>query len=273
MAGISGGGSLPMDIERFYRACRINLLEGYGMTETSPIISFRNIYKSRPGCVGTIFPSVEVRIVKEEHGIIQFREPLPPGEKGLILVRSEQVMKGYYHHPEMTKAVIDDEGWLNTGDLGTFTFDGEIRITGRAKDTIVLFGGENVEPAPIENAINESSFVESSVVMGQDKRGLVALIVPDKVSLEKYAYERNMPYENYEELLKNDEIQKLFNSEIRKKICLENGFRAFERIFSFKLLGESFKVGDELSIKMEISRFKVAEKYKDILQEMYDKIA
>lgn len=272
-AGISGGGSLPMEIERFYRACRINLLEGYGMTETSPIISFRNIYKSRPGCVGTIFPSMEVRIVEEEHGTIKSMDPLPPGKKGLILVRSEQVMKGYYKRPDLTAAVIDSEGWLNTGDLGMFTFDDEIKITGRAKDTIVLYGGENVEPAPIESAICESSFIESAVVMGQDKKGLVALIVPDKSSVEKFAHEQNVQYDNYPELLKHKEIVALFLSEIRKKISLENGFRAFERIFNFKLLPESFKVGEELSIKMEISRFKIEEKYKDVLQEMYDKIA
>lgn len=273
IAGISGGGSLPMDIERFYRACRINLLEGYGMTETSPVVSVRNIYKSRPGCVGTIFPSVEIRIVKEEQGSIVSMAPLPPGEKGLILVRSEQVMKGYYRQPELTAAIIDKDGWLNTGDLGIFTYDNEISITGRAKDTIVLFGGENVEPAPIESAINESSFVENSVVMGQDKRGLVALIVPDKDSVEKYAAENRLKYDTYTNLLKMEEIVTLFASELKKRISLENGFRAFERIFQFKLLSESFKPGEELSIKMEISRFKIEEKYKAELQELYDRIA
>lgn len=272
-AGISGGGSLPMDIERFYRACRINLLEGYGMTEMSPIISFRNINKSRPGCVGTIFPSVKVRIVPEEHGIIQSVDPLPPGQKGMILVKSEQVMKGYYKRPDLTAAVIDKDGWLNTGDLGLFTYDDEIKITGRAKDTIVLFGGENVEPAPIESAICESSYVENAVVMGQDKRGLVALIVPDKTSVEKFAFENHMEYSDYPELLKRSEIVNLFLAEIKKKISLENGFRAFERIFNFTLLPDSFKVGEELSIKMEISRFKIEEKYKETLQELYDKIA
>ena len=272
-AGISGGGSLPIDIERFYRACRINLLEGYGMTETSPIISFRNYEKSRPGCVGTIFPSVEARVVKEEHGVIQSMEPLPPGQKGMILVKSEQVMKGYYKQPELTATVIDKDGWLNTGDLGLFTYDGEIKITGRAKDTIVLYGGENVEPSPIESAICESSFVETAVVMGQDKKGLVALIVPDKTSVEKYASEKHLSYAEYPELLKKTEIIDLFFAEIKKKISLENGFRAFERIFNFSLLPESFKVGEELSIKMEVSRFKVEEKYRDELQKLYDKIA
>lgn len=272
-AGISGGGSLPMDIERFYRACRINLLEGYGMTETSPVVSVRDIDRSRPGCVGTVFPSVEMRVVKEEHGKIISMDPLEPGIKGLILVKSEQVMKGYYKRPDLTSAVIDADGWLNTGDLGLFTYDGEIKITGRAKDTIVLFGGENVEPAPIESAICKSTFVESAVVMGQDRRGLVALIVPDKAVVESYAREKHMVYEDYCELLKKDEIQKLFNMELKNRVNLENGFRAFERIFNFKLLSESFKVGEELSIKMEISRFKVEEKYKEIIQDLYDKIA
>lgn len=272
-AGISGGGALPMDIERFYRACRINLLEGYGMTETSPVVSVRDINKSRPGCVGTIFPSVEMRVVEEEEGHILCFDPLPPGEQGLILVKSEQVMKGYYKRPDLTAGAIDRDGWLNTGDLGMFTYDGEIRITGRAKDTIVLFGGENVEPAPIESAINESSFVETAVVMGQDQRGLVALIVPDKASVEKYAAENMVKYDSWTSLLKSELIQKLFNTEIMKRISKENGFRPFERIFTFSLLPESFKIGDELSIKMEISRFKIEKKYKDVLQEMYSKIA
>ena len=189
---ISGGGALQKDVDDFYRAIGLNLLEGYGLTETAPVISFRYYKEPRPGCVGAIFPSMEVKIIPEENGVPTSKEGLGPGKKGLIFVRSEQVMKGYYKRLDLTEKIIDSDGWLNTGDLGLLTFDNEIKITGRAKDTIVLLGGENIEPAVIESELLTSPYIESVIVIGQDQRYLGALVVPSKESVIAYAKENNL---------------------------------------------------------------------------------
>ena len=141
---VSGGGALQREVNDFFRSVGFNLLEAYGLTETAPVLSVRHYKNPRPGCVGAIMPSCEVKIVREENGIIADSAPLAPGKKGLVLARGEQIMKGYYKRPDLTEKIIDSEGWLNTGDLGLLTFDGELKLTGRAKDTIVLLGGENI---------------------------------------------------------------------------------------------------------------------------------
>lgn len=267
---ISGGGALPKEIDDFYRAVGLNLLEGYGLTETCPVISFRNPYEARPGCVGAIFPTFEVKILKEEHGVVVDNKPLPPGEKGLILVRSAQVMKGYYKRPDLTAKAIDKDGWFNTGDIGIRTWDNELKIVGRAKDTIVLFGGENVEPAPIEAEICTSNLVESVMVTGQDKKYLGALIVPSKEAVEEFAAQEKVGFSSYEELLKTPEIKKLFEKTVASLVCMENGFKPCEKIFKFVLLPKSFEVGRELSAKQEIMRYRIDELYKDEIASLFE---
>ncbi|MDR2897450.1 MAG: long-chain fatty acid--CoA ligase, partial [Spirochaetaceae bacterium] len=199
--GISGGGALQKDTDDFYQALGIRLLEGYGITEAAPVLSVRNSKKPRSGCVGVVFPSAEIKIVAEKEGIPLSAEPLPVNTHGLIMAWGDQIMKGYYRQPELTKQVIDSDGWLNTGDLGILSSRNEIKITGRAKDTIVLLGGENIEPAAIEAAINGSSFVEFTVVLGQDKKYLAALIVPAKDALTEWARANGLVYDDYSKLL------------------------------------------------------------------------
>lgn len=266
---ISGGGALQKEIDIFYRAINISVIEGYGMTETAPVLSLRDYRKPRPGCVGVIMPCVEAKIVKEEHGKIVSPEPLPAGKRGLILVRGEQIMKGYYKRPDLTAEILDKDGWLNTGDLGMMTLDNEIKITGRAKDTIVLLGGENVEPLVVESALKSSAYIEAAVVLGQDKKYLGALIVPDHDAVEGYAKENGINFADYETLLETSEIKNLIRTEIDTKVNAENGFRACERVYSFCLLSESFKIGEELSGKQEFMRHKINAKYKKKIELLF----
>lgn len=258
---ISGGGSLQKDVDDFYRAVGLNLLEGYGLTETAPVISFRYYKHPRPGCVGAIFPTMEVKILPEEHGYITSQTPLKYGQKGMIFVRGSQIMKGYYKRQDLTDKIIDKEGWLNTGDIGLLTYDNEIKITGRAKDTIVLLGGENIEPAVIENELCTSEYIESAIVLGQDKKYLASLIVPAKDAVIHYAQNNGIDFTDYEHLIQTQMIQNLILEEVNKKDSVNNGFRVCEKIYKVALLPESFKVGVELSAKQEMMRYKIVEKY------------
>lgn len=258
---ISGGGALQKDVDDFYRAIGVKLLEGYGLTEAGPVISVRYHKEPRPGCVGAIFPTVELKVVREENGTIIDSTPLKPGERGMILVRSGQIMKGYYRRPDLTEKIIDSDGFLNTGDIGLLTYDGEIKITGRAKDTIVLLGGENIEPAVIESQLLTSDFIESSIVLGQDQKYLGCLIVPSKDSIIDFAKENKIEFESYRSLLDSDEIKTLFTKEINSLVNVAHGFRSCEKINRFALLADSFQVGTELSAKQEMMRYKIVKKY------------
>lgn len=267
---ISGGGSLQKETDDFYRAVGIKILNGYGMTETSPGIAFRNYKHPQHGVVGKYFPIDELKIVEEKHGQIVSDKPLGFGQKGLILVRGPNVMKGYYKRPDLTEKIIDKDGWLNTGDLGLLTWDNDLMITGRAKDTIVLLGGENIEPVGIENAMCTSEFVESAIVFGQDKKYLASLIVPVKDAIINFAKENHIHFDTYEALLKLQKIKDLIQKEISSKISTSNGFRFCEKISKFTLIPDSFRVGSELSAKQEVMRYKVYEKYETKIEEMFE---
>ncbi|MCR4823496.1 MAG: long-chain fatty acid--CoA ligase [Treponema sp.] len=266
---ISGGGALQKDVDNFYRAIGLNLLEGYGMSETAPVVSFRDYRHPRPGVVGVIFPTMEVRIVEEEHGLIKNMNHLGPGKQGLIVLRSPQVMKGYYKRPDLTEKVLDKDGWLNTGDLGIMTHDNEIKITGRAKDTIVLLDGENIEPSVLEGALLGSDFIESIMVVGQDRKYLGALIVPNKDALVTYAEENGISASDYDQLLKSEEIHSLYEKIISETITSANGFRICEKIYKFALISKSFEAGVELSAKLEMMRYKIADIYKSEIEELF----
>ena len=262
-AAISGGGALQKETDNFYRAIGLKLLEGYGITECAPVLSVRNPRYPRPGCVGEIFPCADVKIVAEKNGIPTFLDPLPPGKTGLVFARGDQIMKGYYKQPELTESVMYEGGWFNTGDLGMLTVDGEIKITGRAKDTIVLVGGENIEPLAIEIALNSTTYIDTAVILGQDQKYLGALIVPAKETIMAYAKENNIPHASYNELIETPEITNIIMGDISKRISASNGFRTCEKIFKIKCIPEPFTVGKELSAKQELMRYKVNELYKD----------
>jgi long-chain acyl-CoA synthetase len=263
-AGISGGGALPESVDKFFQAVGILILEGYGLTETAPVLGVRNQSWPVPGTIGRAFPGTEIKIVD-----LETKKELDPGEKGLIIARGPQVMLGYLKKPEETQKILNGEGWLDTGDLGMKTWTGEIKITGRAKDTIVLLGGENVEPVPIEARIRESEFIDHAVVLGQDQKFLAALIVPNFELLEKHAKDNSIPFTDMEHLLTLPEIKSVVENEIVSRINPKMGFKGFEMIFRFKLLTKTFELGKELSGKQDYKRHLINEIYAKEIKSLF----
>jgi len=253
-AGISGGGSLPFKADFFFNSIGIRLQEAYGLTETAPLISVRQYKRSRRGTIGQVLPNTEVKIIKND-------KKMPPGRNGIIYIKGDQVMKGYYQKPELTATVLDAEGWFNTGDIGMLTHNNELRITGRAKDTIVLRGGENVEPIPIECKLRESPYIQQCMVAGQDKKHLAALVIPHQQAIMDFAEENSIPIVDYDLLLQQPEIKELISSEISDLVSAKNGFKSFERVNKFTLSAIPFEAGKELSGKGELLRQKIMETY------------
>jgi long-chain acyl-CoA synthetase len=160
---ISGGGAIPPHVDEFFACVGIPLLVGYGLTETAPVVALRDPRDNVIGTIGRAVPETEIRI----------------GPRGTIQVRGPQVMRGYYKDEELTRAVLDEDGWFETGDLGRLTEKGDLVFVGRAKETIVLSGGENVEPEPIEGALMRTGLFHQVMVVGQDRKTLAALVVPE----------------------------------------------------------------------------------------------
>lgn len=267
----SGGGSLQPETELFFRACGITILDCYGMTETAPFLAMRNPKKPRTCCIGQVFPSAEVIIVPQKDGIPLSSTPLQPNKKGLIFARGRQIMKGYYKRPDLTQQIINTDGYLNTGDVGFLSKHNEITMTGRVKDTIVLLGGENIEPLLIENTISRSKYIESSVIVGQDQRYIGALIVPIKDRILQYANDNNIMYGSYASLLESNEINNLIKEEIDSLLDEKTGFRTCERIGRFVLLPESFKIGREINAKQTVMRHKIEKLYAKEIKIIFSK--
>ncbi len=263
VAGISGGGALPAAVDQFFAAAGILLLEGYGLTETAPVLGVRAQNHPVPGTVGPVFPEMEIEI-RDEEG-----HPLPPGVQGTVFARGPQLMTGYYKRPELTAEVIGTDGWLNTGDLGMLTWDNELKITGRAKDTVVLLGGENVEPAPIEERLRESPFIAQAMVVGQDRKYLGALLVPDFDALQSWAAEQEVTPSERDMLVTDPQVRDLYANEIKRLVGSHTGFKSFERVYRFAVLSDDFVVGEELSAKQEIKRHVIRAKHAGAIVEMF----
>lgn len=261
--GVSGGGALPPQIDEFFWAIGVNLVEGYGLTETAPVVSVRPFRKPVFGTIGRPLKDVQVRIVDDNGNV------LPKCQKGTVQVKGPTVMKGYYKREDLTAKVIDKDGWFDTGDIGLLTLGGELVLRGRIKDTIVLRGGENVEPLSIEMQLNNSRFIAQSMVVGQDQRFLAALVVPSEEEIVGYAQEQQIPYNSYSELLNTPEIKKLIDTEIQTAISAKNGFRLFEKVSRFAILEKPFVVGETLSAKQEIMRHKISEMYAKEITELF----
>jgi len=258
-AGISGGGSLPAKVDLFFNSIGIRLQEGYGLTETAPLLTVRQHKHSRRGTIGQLLPNTQAKIIDSKGKL------MPPGKNGIIYVKGDQVMKGYYEKPEATATVLSEDGWFNTGDIGMLTHDNELRITGRAKDTIVLRGGENVEPVPIECKLRESPYIQHCMVAGQDQKYLAALIIPRQQAIMDFAEEISIPIVDYELLLQQPEIIELISSEMSNRVSAKNGFKSYERINKFVLKSKPFETGKELSGKGELIRRNIMDTYgKDI---------
>ena len=262
--GVSGGGALPPNIDAFFWAVGIKVVEGYGLTETAPVVAVRPFARPVFGTIGTPISCCEVKIVDESG------KELPAGCKGTVLVRGGNVMQGYYRKPELTAKVLSPDGWLDTGDLGLKTLNGEVILRGRKKDTIVLRGGENIEPAPIEMKINESRYIAQSVVLGQDERYLGALVVVNRDELLSWAQANSIEGLSFGELLEHPQVRKLYEGEIAELVCQKTGFKLFERINRVELLEKPFETGVELSAKQEIMRYRIPDLYKKEIKRLFD---
>ena len=261
--GVAGGAAYPLAVDEFFWAIGINIVEGYGMTETAPVVAVRPTACPIFRTIGTAIRGVQVRIV-DQNGMVLGR-----CKKGILQVKGGTVMKGYYKRDDLTKKTITEDGWLDTGDLAILTVNDELQLRGRVKDTIVLRGGENIEPLPIEMKLTESRFITSAVAVGQDQKYLAALIVPNTTELKEWAQENGIQYDTFESFMASDEVKKLYENEIANAINAQNGFRMFEKINKFTLLKKEFEVGVELSAKQEIMRYRLNEIYAKEIAELF----
>jgi len=262
---ISGGGALNESLDKFFNAIGLVITEGYGLTETSPILASRSAEYNIMFTVGLPLPEVEIKIVDKD----DLKKELPNGKVGIVLTRGPMVMKGYYKNEEKTKEVIKD-GWFNTGDLGKKTYDGRfLKIMGRIKDTIVLRGGENVEPLPLEDKLKESKYINMVIIVGQDKPRLGALIVPDFNELAEFAKNKNITYRNNQDLIKHPQIISLYQNETKRLISKENGFKPYETVIATVLLPQEFTIeAGELTETLKLKRFEIHKKYKELIDQI-----
>ncbi|MCS6972807.1 MAG: AMP-binding protein, partial [Leptospiraceae bacterium] len=255
-------------IDDFFRAIGVRILEGYGLTETSPVLSVRLANRIIPGTVGPLLPGTEFKLIDLEGRDVT----RVPGAKGTLHVRGPQVMQGYYKNPKKTAEVLTPDGWFNTGDLVTLNYSGELSIVGRSKDTLVLVGGENVEPVPIEEKLKESPFVDHVMLVsrafGEDQKVLGALIVPNAENLAEWC-KANGIKGTLEDWVNDPKVLAMYRQEINKYINTENGFKNFEKIGVFTLLKKPFEQGDELNNTLKVRRHVVAEKYAKLIDDMY----
>lgn len=261
-ATISGGGALPAEIDRFFNHLGIEVLEGYGLTETAPVLAVRVVENRVIGTVGPLIPETELRILDLETGKILYPDSSDRWggrmKKGEIHVRGPQVMRGYYKDDEATGKVLKD-GWLNTGDLGLVSWNDCLKVLGRSKETIVLSSGENLEPGPIEMKLRQSPLIENCMVVGQDKRFLGLLVYPDENACrDKLGGE---PEET--------DLHKLLEGEVRQLISGENGFKPYERIRRLRLLPEPFVVGEEITALHKLRRHVITANHTELIESMY----
>lgn len=248
---VSGGAPLDRRLARIIRNLGFNLLEGYGLTETAPVVCAAIPGEERIGTVGKPFPGVEVKI----------------GANDEILVRGPNVMKGYLNKPEETAKAIDAEGWFHTGDQGRFDPSGNLIVTGRIKELIVTSYGKNIPPVPIEQALCGSKYIEQAVVVGDRRPFLSALIVPSRLTLLEFCRSRGLDTGNLHQLLKHPDVLELYRREIEEAL---SNFPSHEQVRAFRLIPEPFTVENGLlTPSLKIRRPIVEETYKYEIQEMY----
>jgi long-chain acyl-CoA synthetase len=267
---ISGGGALPPHVDEFFNDIGIPVLEGYGLTESGTVLAVRTWDRLVIGTVGPAFPGTELRIIDPVTSTILYpdssRRDLGRGLRGEIHARGPQLMSGYHKDPEKTSQVLRD-GWLATGDLGLVTFNDCIKIVGRCKETIVLLGGENVEPLPIESKLLESPLIDQCMVVGQDQKNLGLLVVP---SLTGFAT-AGITMSDLETLASKPETKELIVGEVRRLVGAATGFKPFERIAAVEMLEKPFEVGEELTMTFKLKRHVIAEKYAKAIQVMFER--
>ncbi|PNV73077.1 AMP-dependent synthetase/ligase [Leptospira inadai] len=252
---VSAGSALPSVVDKFLSGIGLIVLEGYGMTETSAVLSIRKANRPSPGTVGTPIAGYEC-IIKDETG-----NPVAQGKKGSLWIKSKQVLIGYYKRPELNAVVFDKNGFFDTGDIMRFNYRNELVFTGRAKDTIVLAGGENVEPVPVEDQLLNSPYINQVMVTGHEAKHLVALIVPD---FEKLRAEFSDLPEDPNAWNDHPKVREIFKSEVSTRISRKNGFKSFEVVpqNAFYILPRPFDPDKEMTRTLKMKRNEILNSFK-----------
>ena len=246
----SGAAPISPDILRFYRNIGLMLVEGYGMTETSAIISFSTLNDYKYGTVGRPLIGSQVRL----------------SEEGEILAKHPGIFKGYYKNPEATEAALVD-GWMHTGDIGEIDEDGYIRIVDRKKDLIITAAGKNIAPQYIENKLKFSPYINDAIVIGDRRKYLTAILVLDEENVNKYAQDNKVVYATYAELAENEEISKLIDKEVQK---VNKGLANVQTIKKFKILSKRLYQEDgEMTPTMKVKRAYINNTYSELIESMY----
>ena len=261
-AAVSGGGSLPVYLDDFFEIVGIPILNGYGLTETAPVLTVRRTNHNVRGSVGLPIPGTEI-VIRDEQG-----KEVPQGTAGVIFAKGPQIMQGYYKNAEATEKVLSPDGWFNTGDLGWIACTGDLTISGRAKDTIVLASGENVEPEPIEDAIRKSLLINQVVVVGQDQKYVAALVVPNWSTL---AEALGLPSDTASgELSKRPEANKAVREAINASMAAAKTFKPSDQIQKITLLEEPFtEQNGMLTATFKIKRNVVAKNYEALISSLF----
>ncbi|HDP26194.1 MAG TPA: long-chain fatty acid--CoA ligase [Deltaproteobacteria bacterium] len=248
---ISGGGAIAVEIDRFFNSIGVPVHNGYGLTETSPVTNVNKFDAFEFGSVGPALPDTQIAIAQD----------------GEILIKGPQVMKGYFNKPQETASSFTDDGWFMTGDIGRIDEQGCLFITDRKKDIIVTSGGKNISPQNIENTLVSDLLIEQAVIIGEGKKFLSSLIVPNFAELKNYAKEQGLSFDTHEDLIKKPEIVRLYEEKIT---LLMKEYARVEQIRKFTLLPREFSIENgELTPTLKLKRKVINELYKENIAAMY----
>ena len=248
---ISGGAPLSAEVAKFFFAAGLPVYEGYGLTETSPVISTNRPGAVRLGSIGIPVPGVEARI----------------GETGEILARGPNIMKGYWNNPEATAEVIDPDGWFHTGDIGEFDADGFLRITDRIKNLLVTAGGKNIAPQPIENQVATSPYISQVVMLGDRRAFPSLLVVPDFENLAPWATAQGISTTDPKALAADPRVKEFLEREALARL---DGFARYEMPKKISVVAEEFSIDSGmLTPSLKVRRKAVEERYRDVIEQMY----
>ncbi|MBN1155000.1 long-chain fatty acid--CoA ligase [candidate division KSB1 bacterium] len=248
---IAGGAPLSVETLKFFEAIGLRIIEGYGMTETHLIITLTPFGKTKYGSCGKPLDCLQLKVA----------------EDGEVLVKGDTLMKGYYNRPELTHEVIDEEGWLHTGDIGYLDDENFLFLTDRKKNIIVTSGGKNVASAPIENRLKQSKYIDDVCLIGNNRKFISALIIPSMENLKKWAGSHGINTDDNAALIKNPGVVSLIQQEIEN---LQTDFARFEKVKKFALLAEPLSIEKgELTPSLKIKKNVIEEKFKDVIEQLY----
>ena len=258
---ISGGGALSRHVDGFFEAIGIELLVGYGLTETSPVLTTRRRWANRRGSSGQPLPGTEIRIVATDQPPGEARDVMNWCEQGIVQARGPQVMGGYYNNPEATAKVLSKNGWFDTGDLGYLLPDGSLFLTGRAKDTIVLLNGENIEPTPLEDALLSHPLVQQIMLVGQDQRTLAALIVPSPTAQEELALS--------DDAIRNRKALDTLRRQLNELLRQRQGYQPDERLSAVAVVPPFTVENGLLTLTLKQRRDRIAAEHQQLIESLY----